>query len=444
MNRILTAALFLLSTLTVGYSQVASVAQEAQEYREAIGQDPQRTAGTFYVYDGADLPAMIPAPKGYKPFYISHFARHGARYCTSEYDTFYGWMKKASEAGALSDGGKEFFSRYESFYEKVRLRKGNLTALGKEQHRQIARRMYSRFPAVFKGPTRIEAFSTESPRVIMSMWSCLSRLDELDSDAEVFADASAQYASWLQPPLSSNPYYAKGRFDADGETLAAHAAWFEDRVPWKNIAKRFFSSENVLREVLGVTPLRFIEILHAVVTGTYCLDEDRGSFDDVFSDEELYQIWEGLSARYFLSVARFGESKGLAADYGAYVLEEIIASADEDIYSGDTRLRLRFSHDSSIAPLIVFMDLDGAGKVAGSFDETLRIFPSYRLPMASSVQLVLFRKKGGKMLVKVLLNEREATLPFPAADGPYYLWDDFKAYYAPRIAASRSKIESAL
>ena len=444
MKKLLTAALFLFSVLAEGYAQEASVAQEAQEAREAIGQDPQRTAGTFYVYDGADLPAMTPAPKGYKPFYISHFARHGARYCTSEYDTFYGWLKKASEAGALCDGGKEFFSRYEPFYEKVRLRKGNLTALGKEQHRQIARRMYSRFPAVFKGPTRIEAFSTESPRVIMSMWSCLSRLEELDRDVEVVADASARYATWLQPPLPSNPYFIKGRFEADGETLAAHAAWFGENVPWKIIAKRFFSSENVLREVLGVTPLRFIEILHSVVTGTYCLDEDRGCFDDVFSDEELYQIWEGLSARYFLTIARYGGSKGLAADYGAYVLEEMIASADEDIYSGDTRLRLRFSHDSSIAPLIVFMDLDGAGKVAGSFDETLSIFPSYRLPMASSVQLVFFRKKGGKMLVKVLLNEREATLPFPAVDGPYYLWDDFKAYYAPRIAASRSKIESAL
>ena len=64
----------------------------AQGSREAIQQDPLKVAGSFYVYDGNALPAMTPAPKGYKPFYISHFARHGARYCTSEYDALYDWF----------------------------------------------------------------------------------------------------------------------------------------------------------------------------------------------------------------------------------------------------------------------------------------------------------------------------------------------------------------
>ena len=64
---------------------------------------PSVTAGTFYVYDDESLPAMTPAPEGYEPFYISHFARHGARYCTSEYDTLRGWLQQAAEAGVLTE-----------------------------------------------------------------------------------------------------------------------------------------------------------------------------------------------------------------------------------------------------------------------------------------------------------------------------------------------------
>ena len=51
----------------------------AQGYEEAIRQDPHRTDGAFYVYDNSSLPALTPVHAGYKPFYISHFARHGAR-----------------------------------------------------------------------------------------------------------------------------------------------------------------------------------------------------------------------------------------------------------------------------------------------------------------------------------------------------------------------------
>lgn len=155
----------------------------AQGAEDALRRDPLKAAGSFYVYDYEDVPALTPAPKGYEPFYISHFSRHGARYCTSEYDRLYEWLTKASAEGLLSESGKEFFARYDKFYQKVRYCGGNLTDVGKEQHRSIARHMFERFPEVFEGPTRIEAVSTESPRVIMSMWSFLYGLHALENDS---------------------------------------------------------------------------------------------------------------------------------------------------------------------------------------------------------------------------------------------------------------------
>ena len=39
----------------------------------------QKHAGLDSQYN-FDVPALTPAPKGYDPFYLSHYGRHGSRY----------------------------------------------------------------------------------------------------------------------------------------------------------------------------------------------------------------------------------------------------------------------------------------------------------------------------------------------------------------------------
>ena len=401
-----------------------------------------KEACSFYVYDYNNVPEVTPAPDGYKPFYISQFARHGARYCTSEYSRLYNCLSQAHADGKLTDAGKEFFSRYEPFYHQVKNCSGNLTGVGKAQHRAIAMRLYERFPEVFKGATNIEAVSTESPRVIMSMWSCLSQLAALDTDLNINADASAKYASWLQPSLPANPYYVKGGFKCCDAATEALEDYFYKVVPCKEIVEKFLVSADVLEKDLKTTTRKFISDLHAVVTATYCLDENRGCFDDVFTPEQLQQVYKGLSAAYFLDVANYVGSGHNVLDYAHFTLEQIIESADADIASGKTQLRLRYGHDSGIGPLITVFNINGYGSPATSFEEGLEIFPSYCVPMGASVQLVFFKNKKGDILVKVLLSEQEVTLPFEAVQGPYYRWEDFKKYYLPRISEAKDKIEN--
>ena len=57
-------------------------------------------------------------------------------------------------------------------------------------------------------------------------------------------------------------------------------------------------------------------------------------------------------------------------------------------------------------------------------------------PMACNIQMVFYRPIAGNgdILVKVLLNEHEATLPVETVDGPYCRWNDLKAYYEKKIA----------
>ena len=406
-------------------------------------QDPQKTAGPYYVYDSSALPALTPAPRGYKPFYISHFARHGARSCTSEYDTMHDWLAKAAAQNVLTEEGKAFAARYNDFYKKVQYRNGNLTKVGQNQHRMIAEHMYRRFPAVFKGQTHVEAVSTESPRVIMSMWSCLSRLQALDKSMDVNAESSARFASWLQPSLKSNPYYIKGIFSRGPEADKQYKDYFKATVPCEAITTRYLTTADACKDVLGATQIDFISIIYAVAISTRCLDEDQGCFDDLLSQDELNKIWRARSARTFMETAYYEGSGNKTPDYAAFTLNQIIESADADIAAGDTRLRLRFGHDSGVLALLAFMNVNGFGRTATTPEEAVAIMPNYEVPMASSVQLVFYRKPGKDILFKVLLNEREASLPSIApVEGPYYRWEDFKAYYLPRARATVGEIQS--
>ena len=78
------------------------------------------------------------------------------------------------------------------------------------------------------------------------------------------------------------------------------------------------------------------------------------------------------------------------------------------------------------ADLIVLLDANGCGRATASFEESLGIFPSYYLPMGANLQLIFYKKTGKPVLVKALVNEREATLPLEPVSGPYYKWEDVK------------------
>ena len=416
----------------------------AQNWKEVIERDPARLAGTYYVYDADALPALTPAPAGYKPIYISHFGRHGARYCTSEYDPMHEWLTKAHKARILTEKGERFHTEYEAFYQKVRYCKGNLTEVGKKQHRNIAIHMFERFPEVFSGPTHVVAASTESPRVIQSMWSCLSGLQSRDDEIDFDADASARFAPWLQPVLSSNPYYVKERTRVNSATRKKLDDYTSRTLPAKEIMLRLFTDLDAASAVLKTSPETFVKSLHSIVSGTRCLDEDQGIFDWLVSEEEMRLMWKVVSAAYFSSSGNLEDSGSMLVDYAAFTTEQVIECADADMASGDTQLRLRFGHDASLMPFITFLDMNGVGRSTSSFEESLEIFPNYYVPMGCSAQLIFYRNQANRILVKALLNEEEATLPFKAVEGPYYDWQDFKDYYASRIAASKERVNAAV
>jgi hypothetical protein len=62
---------FLVLGLTASAQQVPAL--------EQIKSDPKKSYGTDYPY-AFTATQLTKAPSGYKPFYISHYGRHGSRY----------------------------------------------------------------------------------------------------------------------------------------------------------------------------------------------------------------------------------------------------------------------------------------------------------------------------------------------------------------------------
>ena len=96
--------LFILSALFI-----ASVAM-AQTSREEIDAHPHIAMATHSVYAGGYFfKPLAEAPKGYKPFYISHYGRHGSRYEAEAEQTgdLLGIFRTAEKLGLLTAKGKE-------------------------------------------------------------------------------------------------------------------------------------------------------------------------------------------------------------------------------------------------------------------------------------------------------------------------------------------------
>ena len=165
--------------------------------REEISADIERTGGVHFLYP-TDQTAPTPAPKGYKPFYVSHVGRHGARFAlgSTVYEDLLDVWTRAAEKDRLTPEGKAFFKDYEAIYPYLSRREGNLTGKGQEQHRFIASQLHRNYPALFKGKTHAEAVSTVSHRVIVSMYSFLGQLAAMDKDFTFYADYGHPYQAY--------------------------------------------------------------------------------------------------------------------------------------------------------------------------------------------------------------------------------------------------------
>ena len=425
--------LWLFATALLATSALMSASTiQAQTPREDFKRDITLSASNYVAYRGPQK-QLSPAPKGYKPFYLSHYGRHGSRYMIGKaaYDVPYFSLLKAKQEGKLTPKGEETLRKVALIREDAKGRDGELTPLGALQHQGITQRMMERFPEIFAGKTNIEARSTVVIRCILSMENGLQQLLRMNPQLHIFHDASYHDMFYMNQPDKRLDSLKNciGRKVVQEELTSKHDNY-------KRVMEELFNDPAWVKQNINPRDLNWkLFEMAGAIQGT----ELRGkvSLYDLFNEEEIYQNWVVSNSWWQMSYG-YSPYTGNEQPYSQRnLLRDIIEKADSCIALAHPGATLRYGHDTMVTPLVCLLNLNGYGEEIKEPEKIATQWFDYKItPMATNLQFVFYRKaKSDDILVKVLLNEDEATLPIQSDVAPYYHWNDFKAYCQEKLAS---------
>ena len=274
---------------------------------EKIRQNRNFSASNYCIYPDSTLPALTPAPQGKKPFYISHYGRHGSRYLSNRkgYDIPYRMLCKTDSLGLLTPIGKDVERELRYIINDSEGSWGDLTGLGKRQHRQIACRMVERFPEVFTGDAYVDARSTTVNRCVLSMGAAIQQLVALNPDLDVTMRASKQ-DMWY---MNHQDTLLRKRMETP-ETQKVFNAFCEPLISNYRLMQMLFTDVDAARKVLddfvvklqprnGEQWLNYYLILTGLIQQNTRMSE-RSQLIDLFTYEDIHCFWQCENAWWYI------------------------------------------------------------------------------------------------------------------------------------------------
>lgn len=407
----------------------------AQTARQLIEQKPERAGGVYYAYPVDEIAPDYgsKAPKGYKPFYVSHFGRHGSRYLINDadYTKVMKVLDKAHDNGALTPRGELLRLQMDTIWEEARGRGGELSPLGNRQHKGIARRMATAYPQVFAGDARVTAASTTVMRCAHSMFSFIEGLKELNPQLEIPRESGQRTMEFVnhgtkrsaQMGSHEGPYYQELRRFREKNTR-----------PERLVSSIFSKPEWVQR---WLNESEFMWDLYWVAVDLQNM-ETKINLLPLFTTDELYGLWQCFNFQFYATNSSYPLADGAFLERASFTIKHMVDTADDYIANGSHGATLRFGHDGNIVPLTALLGIEGCSSNAIHPEDLAKDYADFKVsPMCSNIQLVFFRKDGGNaddILVRIYHNERNAHLPLPVVDNNYYRWSDLRPYLAARAA----------
>ncbi len=421
--------------------QLVAVLQplKAQTALDYIERNRNFAASNYSIYPDTLIPPQTPPPAGYQPFYLSHYGRHGSRYInsTTAFDIPRQMLLKADSLGQLTETGKCVLKELEYIIEDTNDRWGDLTGWGKLQHRGIARRMVANFPELFRDGTHVDARSTTVTRCILSMGVALQTLENANPRLYVTLRASQRDMHYMN---FQDKKLRKGAMTPEAQKAYDDFCADLDRNP--RIMRQLFVSPDSVRQFVDERWLNYYIIKAGMIqqnthlaTKTYLLD--------LFTAEELYRMWKTENVWWFINHG-FTPLNGSRQPYTQrHLLRQLINDADSCIRMVRPPVQLRYGHETVLLPLVCLLGINGFDFTTDRLEELEPHgwLAALVFPMASNLQFVFYRRdlSDRDILFKVLLNEREATLPLPADKAPYYHWNDFREHYLNMLDADRRR-----
>lgn len=403
----------------------------ALSVRDEIKANPNKAGGVYFAYPAVEISPVPDVPKGYTPFYASHYGRHGSRHIIKDY--YYTGLltplRRAEKEGALTPRGKELLAKVDTLWNIADGRLGELTPLGTRQHQGIARRLATAYPQIFADSlAEVTAASTVVMRCAHSMFAFIEGLKDVFPHLNIPRESSQRNMNYLNyQSQESRPYRTE------------EGPWFQ---PYNRIKEKNTNPDRLIATVFSdpafveqwVNPDDFMTYLYWMAVGIQNLDSVGMSLYDYFTPDELYDLWEIYNFEMYSRSSSYPQAEGMHLSNARNLVRNIVETADSYIAGGKHGATLRFGHDTNITPLTALLGMEGCTSDARTPEELAPSgFANFRIsPMASNVQMIFFRNDRRKddILVRVMLNERDVRLPLTPVRDYYYRWSDLRPYLA--------------
>ena len=398
----------------------ASAPHRSEAAVKALKQDITRAACNHNSYEFFPI-KDTPAPKGYKPFYISHYGRHGSRsgWGGDRYTYVIHMLERGEKAGILTPGGDSLLAATRKEFALYAGMDGRLTPRGVREHAAIAERMYKRYPQVFKGQKKIRAVSSTVQRCIISMTAFTNSLMRLNPKLDIRPDTGERIMEYISP---------EGDWKEATEKAYAKAHEVLRSMPDDTLGvmeKLFTDPEAGLK--LIPSPKRLTDCIFTVAEMAEDFDIEENLFRFLPFDA-IYKRWARSNMSLYTGQCNSAESGLQRVPMAKLSVDDIVAKADEAIAGGEYAADLRFGHDYPLLGLVSYLGIEGVGERYTADEICDKWLAFWEIPMASNLQMIFYRNKKGDVLVKFLYQEQERLLRgLEPVQGPYYRWSDVKA-----------------
>lgn len=415
---------------------VIATAQTPEAVRESISKYPNLALPTYSTYPSIPLGEIAAAPEGFEPFYFTLVGRHGSRYDQSErrFKSILSVYRKADSLGILTEQGKHLYAHIAEIEAAQEGRSGELSELGYNQWLGIAHRAYKNFAPVFAEGS-IEGKSSTSLRCLLSLVAFNQGIKEHSPQLAIYQQARKSELAIVRP-LYDNPNTPElarkihKECGEKGEWNKNLSVWMKESDASSFLSKVTTDRKRLIKECGGKSYFNVLRYsFRALLFGENFELGDRELLTELFTPEEMYRIYVHQTAKWVnTSVGRGKDEVEMYSSFMRPMVDDIVAKCNAAIEGKNPHIaNLRFTHDSYVGPLLSVMGYEGCVPQYNTDIELATTSFNFGtvVPMAANLQIVLYRNKRGEVLVRSLVNERDAYLPIKCATAPFYPWKAF-------------------
>ena len=373
-------------------------------------------------------------PVGFSAVGLQHVARHGSRFLSSQGDDILllALLQQATDAGALTPLGQQLAVVVNRLHQAHQPNNyGEISALGVQEHRQMAQRLLARLPQLFEQAVaqqrRIAVLHSGRERADQSGDAFVAGLTEaMPALKPLFDTPQADERTLYFYKAEGSEAFARYR-DEDPRLLSAMQQLAADPSRQQaalSMLARFFQPEFLNRLQQGEieltlpddddairNPLDAANVLFSLYSIASNLTlEGPFDFSELLLEEHLQPLAELDDADSF-----YGRGPAFAGDDITYRLAgRLVADMlDKAEQPNGYVASFRFTHAQVLMPLAAFLGIAGASEPLPQ-----SVLYSYKnspwrsakvSPMAANVQWEVYRNADNLTLIRMLHHEQETA-----------------------------------